>query len=86
MSDSQAQAPPTPYGESDIRAQLRADSLTFPAAYEEYPWGQVVIKVNKKVFLFLDGDQSAAGLHFSVKLPISGADVLSLAEYTNDPL
>jgi predicted DNA-binding protein (MmcQ/YjbR family) len=40
----------------------------------------VVIKVNKKVFLFLDGDQSAAGLHFSVKLPISGADVLSLPE------
>jgi hypothetical protein len=78
MSDSQAQAPPSPHSEPDIRAQLRADALTFPAAYEEYPWGQVVIKVNKKVFLFLDGDQSAAGLYSSVKLLISGADVLSL--------
>jgi predicted DNA-binding protein (MmcQ/YjbR family) len=62
----------------DLRAQLRAYALTFPGAYEEYPWGQVVVKVKKKVFLFLDGDPQDPALNLSIKLPTSGADVLSL--------
>lgn len=36
------------------------------------------VKVNKKVFVFLDGDPSAPDLRFSVKLTITGADVLSM--------
>jgi predicted DNA-binding protein (MmcQ/YjbR family) len=62
----------------DLRAQLRAYALTFPGAYEEYPWGQVVVKVKKKVFLFLDGDPKDPALNLSVKLPATGADALSL--------
>jgi hypothetical protein len=38
----------------------------------------VVVKIRKKVFLFLDGDPRDPALHLSVKLPVSGADVLSL--------
>src|SRR5262245_4983618 len=69
---------PNPLDAPDIRSQLRAYALSFPGAYEEYPWGQVVVKVNKKVFIFLDGDPHDPALHISVKLPLSGADVLSL--------
>jgi predicted DNA-binding protein (MmcQ/YjbR family) len=62
----------------DLRALLRTLALRFPEAYEEYPWGQVVVKVRKKVFVFLDGDLAAPDVRFSVKLPHSGPDVLSL--------
>lgn len=62
----------------DLRAELRTLALAFPEAYEDYPWGQVVVKVRKKVFLFLDGDLGAAGVRLTVKLLVTGADVLSL--------
>lgn len=63
----------------DARAQLRAFALTFPEAYEDYPWGEVVVKVQKKVFVFLgSGTESTTGFSCSVKLPASGADVLAL--------
>ncbi|MDZ4721705.1 MAG: MmcQ/YjbR family DNA-binding protein [Roseiflexaceae bacterium] len=78
MSDDIEVTVPHPEEVPDIRAQLRAYALTFPGAYEEYPWGQVVVKVNKKVFVFLDGDLRDPALNFSVKLPVSGADVLSM--------
>lgn len=63
---------------SNLRADLRAAALCFPEAYEEYPWGQVVIKVRRRVFLFLDGDPRDPALHLTIKLPHSGEDVLSL--------
>ena len=64
---------------SDAREQLRVFALGLPGAYEEFPWGESVVKVNKKVFVFLGMAPTAdAGLAFSVKLPISGEDVLSL--------
>ena len=78
MSNDDNGTPRSPAETSDMRAQLRACALTFPEAYEEYPWGQVVVKVRKKVFIFLDGYQDDPIVHFSVKLPITGADVLSM--------
>jgi predicted DNA-binding protein (MmcQ/YjbR family) len=64
---------------SDARDKLRTFALGLPGAYEEFPWGESVVKVNKKVFVFLGMAPAAdAGLAFSVKLPISGDDVLSL--------
>jgi predicted DNA-binding protein (MmcQ/YjbR family) len=49
------------------REQLRAYALSLPEAWEDFPWGEPVIKVRKKVFLFL-GPWDGAGLTLSVKL------------------
>ena len=35
------------------REQLRTFALGLPGAYEEFPWGESVVKVNKKMFVFL---------------------------------
>jgi predicted DNA-binding protein (MmcQ/YjbR family) len=58
------------------RAALRKLALAYPGAHEDFPWGESVIKVKKKVFVFLgrEGDD----LSVSVKLPISGAVALTL--------
>lgn len=37
----------------EVRDALRDFALSLPEAYEDHPWGDTVIKVNKKVFLFL---------------------------------
>ena len=49
------------------REQLRAYALSLPEAWEDFPWGEPVIKVRKKIFLFL-GHRDGAGLTLSVKL------------------
>ena len=57
-------------------ATLRKYALGFPDAYEEFPWGERVIKVNKKIFVFLHGD--AKTLRVTTKLPESyGAALLA---------
>jgi len=57
-------------------AMLRKQALAYPGAYEEFPWGERVIKVNKKIFLFLHGD--AKTLRVTTKLPLSyGAALLA---------
>ena len=57
--------------------KLRKLALGYPDAKEEFPWGERVVKVKKKVFVFLGhgGDQ---GFGMSVKLPASGAMALML--------
>ena len=32
---------------------LRNAAMTYPEAHEDFPWGEVAIKVSKKVFLFM---------------------------------
>jgi predicted DNA-binding protein (MmcQ/YjbR family) len=62
-----------------VRAKLLAHALTFPEAYEDFPWGESVAKVNKKVFVFLGiAVTKATGLTLAVKLPVSGAEALQL--------
>jgi predicted DNA-binding protein (MmcQ/YjbR family) len=56
---------------------LRKYALGFPEAWEDYPWGERVAKVGKKVFVFFGRDESG-GVGFSVKLPVSGPDALAL--------
>ena len=59
------------------KAALRDFALGYPGAREEFPWGERVIKVGKKVFVFLgmaDGDE----MGLSVKLPASGPMALLL--------
>ncbi len=58
------------------REHAQAYALTFPGAYEEHPWGETVLKVAKKVFVFLGKGSEGFGL--SVKLPGSGPKALEL--------
>jgi len=61
------------------RDHAQAYALSFPGAYAEHPWGQTVIKVKRKVFLFVNGAIAPEdGVSLSVKLPHSGVDVLEL--------
>ena len=57
-------------------AALRAYALAFPEANEEFPWGERVIKVRGKIFVFFA--TSDGGLRVSVKLPISFEMALTL--------
>ena len=36
-----------------IEALLRKHALSYPEAYEEFPWGERAIKVKGKVFVFM---------------------------------
>jgi len=55
---------------------LRDYALRFPEAQEEFPWGERVIKVRGRIFVFLGGQDGA--LRVSVKLPISFEMALTL--------
>jgi len=58
-------------------AALRTFALKFPGAREEFPWGERVVKVGKKVFVFM-GAADDGGFGLSVKLPESGPMALLL--------
>jgi predicted DNA-binding protein (MmcQ/YjbR family) len=59
------------------RAALLAHALAMPGAFEDHPWGETVVKVGKKIFLFV-GEDSEGRLSFSVKLPESADAALSM--------
>jgi predicted DNA-binding protein (MmcQ/YjbR family) len=56
-------------------AALRTHALAYPEAKEDFPWGERVVKVRGKVFLFLGKGE---GLSLSVKLPGSANVALGL--------
>jgi len=55
---------------------LRAHALSYPEASEDFPWGERVVKVRGKVFVFLGRPEE--GLSVSVKLPGSATIALDL--------
>jgi predicted DNA-binding protein (MmcQ/YjbR family) len=55
---------------------LRTFALGFPEAREDFPWGERVVKVKDKVFVFLGRDDADLGV--TVKLPSSGLLALGL--------
>ena len=61
---------------SPIAAALRERALAYPETHEEYPWGERVIKVRGKVFLFMGGYPDRKS--FSMKLPESRDMALAL--------
>lgn len=67
-----ARAKPTP-----AEAALREHALSYPDAKEDFPWGERVVKVRGKVFVFL-GRPEGGGLAMSVKLPGSATFALGL--------
>lgn len=71
MDDAEKQIPfPTE------EAALRAFALSLPGAVEEFPWGERVIKVRNKIFVFLTHYKGA--LRIGMKLPQSREFALDL--------
>ena len=59
--------------------ELRAFALAYPGAHEEFPWGERVVKVKGKVFVFLGADPVPGGdMSLSLKLPESSEAALDL--------
>jgi predicted DNA-binding protein (MmcQ/YjbR family) len=68
----------SPRSSADPIETLRQFALDYPGTHEDHPWGETVVKVGKKVFVFLGKPKDGAGVGLSVKLPQSGAMALSL--------
>ncbi|MEZ6004056.1 MAG: MmcQ/YjbR family DNA-binding protein [Planctomycetota bacterium] len=56
---------------------LRDFALTLPEAWEDHPWEHTVVKVRKKIFVFVDA-HGRGGVRLTVKLPESEASALDL--------
>ena len=61
---------------ADIARKVRDAALAYPGATEEFPWGERVVKVKGKVFVFLGKGEGEFGL--SVKLPETASVALTL--------
>lgn len=64
---------------AELRESVRSFALGLPEAWEDFPWGDCVIKVRKKIFVFLSSPESDSP-GFCVKLtdPDQHAHALSL--------
>ncbi|MCZ7415796.1 MULTISPECIES: MmcQ/YjbR family DNA-binding protein [unclassified Streptomyces] len=51
-----------------VREAVRAFALTLPGAVEEFPWGESVVKVDRKVFVFLEAEEGGQPPGLTVKL------------------
>ncbi|MFO0668994.1 MAG: MmcQ/YjbR family DNA-binding protein [Polyangiaceae bacterium] len=60
-----------------MEAALRAIALAYPEAHEDFPWGERVIKVRGKIFVFMGLTEDGA-LSLTTKLPHSRDIVLTL--------
>jgi predicted DNA-binding protein (MmcQ/YjbR family) len=65
----------------DLRGRLVDAALAYPDAYEDFPWGEQVAKVNKKIFAFL-GREDAESAGVALKLPESHEFALTFANVT----
>jgi predicted DNA-binding protein (MmcQ/YjbR family) len=59
------------------RAAVHAAALAFPGAHEDHPWGETVVKVDGKIFVFL-GEVERQGYRLTLKLPASHEPALAL--------
>lgn len=59
-----------------VLARLRDAALAYPEAVEEFPWGDRVVKVRGKIFVFLNIHEGQ--LRVTTKLPQSGEVALML--------
>lgn len=58
--------------------KVREFALGLPGADEDFPWGETVAKVNKKVFVFLGVDDGSHPLGIAVKLKDEAAHAHAL--------
>jgi predicted DNA-binding protein (MmcQ/YjbR family) len=59
---------------ADPRPRLAEFALSLPEAHEDHPWGDRVVKVRRKIFVFLGGDEQT----ITVKLVESHGHALSV--------
>lgn len=57
--------------------RLREFALSLPEAYEDFPWGERVVKVGQKIFVFLGQHPQDESSGIGVKLPISKNEALA---------
>ncbi len=68
-----------PMSLAETADRLLSFAMSLPGVTEEFPWGERVVKVNKKVFVFLGKvDDTSGGFGLSVKLPTSAEKALTL--------
>ncbi|MER5254291.1 MULTISPECIES: MmcQ/YjbR family DNA-binding protein [unclassified Streptomyces] len=65
--------------------RVRDFALGMPGAVEEFPWGESVAKVNKKVFVFLGTDDGSYPLGITVKLTDEAAHAHALTAPGAEP-
>jgi predicted DNA-binding protein (MmcQ/YjbR family) len=63
---------------TELADALRAFAFSLPEAWEDHPWGESVAKVGKRVFVFFGSTDDEGPFGFSVKLPLSNDEALSL--------
>jgi predicted DNA-binding protein (MmcQ/YjbR family) len=63
---------------ADIQARLRDFALSLPGAWEDFPWGERVAKVDKKVFVFFGHDDGTEPSLVTVKLVESHGHALAI--------
>lgn len=66
-------------GVSGVMDELRDFALTLPEAWVDEPWGDEVVKVGTKIFLFLGSGEGGSGddRTIAVKLPESAPHALA---------
>jgi predicted DNA-binding protein (MmcQ/YjbR family) len=61
-----------------VRDRLRTFALSLPGAVEDFPWGESVVKVNGKIFVFLGSESAAGPRRLTIKLVESHGHALSI--------
>jgi predicted DNA-binding protein (MmcQ/YjbR family) len=65
--------------------KVREFALGLPGAAEDFPWGDTVVKVNKKVFVFLGVTDGSYPLYVTVKLKDETAHAHALSRPGAEP-
>ena len=73
MSIGESRYPPVDLPATPYAGEIRAYCLDLPAAWEDYPWGDIVYKVGTKMFAALGGEDATS---VTVKATPEDAEVL----------
>jgi predicted DNA-binding protein (MmcQ/YjbR family) len=63
---------------ADVRSELRRFALSLPEAWEDFPWDESVVKVRRKVFVFLGPDEREGPALMTIKLAESHGHALAI--------